>query len=435
MLDNLQKQVVESDADNIIVVAGAGSGKTRCLTERIKFLLNNGIEPNSIVAITFTNMAAEEMRERLCEVQGIGDTFIGTIHSFANHVLKSSGEIYKLYTDELDIQYHIYLIDKYCKQLTTQRYGEFRKLQAKYEAGQVSEQEFNSFWDMGEYIEYKCLHRSAKDVKTYREKGGTIYLESIETLCIRDNVITFDELLIKADEYFRSLNTRINHLLVDEFQDIGNLEWNFIRSLDAEHTFYIGDDYQAIYGFKGSNVNIFKSLVRNNKYKVYTLSNNYRNSISILEMADKIISQVPSRIIKNIKPINPNKGQVCVYKKNMFSSIGIPKIINNKSYKDWFILTRSNKELFEICSLCELHKIPYTTFKRDGMSLQDLKNKMEEDTVKVLTVHASKGLENKNVILYGNFPIMYPKYRKDDEERRVMYVGVTRAIDYLLILN
>lgn len=436
MLDKLQKQVVESDANHILVIAGAGSGKTRCLTERVKYLLNSGVEPNSIVAITFTNMAAEEMRERLCDIEGIGDTFIGTIHSFANRILKSSGEKYKLYTDELDIQYHVYLIGRYCRHITTERYGQYRKLLTKYNLGQISEQELNSFWDMGEYIEYKCLQRSADDVRTYIQNGGTHYLESIETLCIRDNVITFDELLIKADEYFRSLNTRINHLLVDEFQDIGNLEWGFIRSLNAEHTFFIGDDYQAIYGFKGSNVNIFKSLASNSKYKRYTLSNNYRNSTSILETAENVISQVPSRIIKTIVPKNNNVGSVKVYKKNMLESIGVPKIKSDKNnYKDWFILTRSNKELFDICCMCDRNNIPYTTFKREGMSLQELREQMSENTVKILTVHASKGLENKNVILYGNFPIKLPHYRKDEEERRVMYVGITRAIDTLLILN
>lgn len=90
MLDKEQKAAVEAKENKVIVVAGAGSGKTRVITERIKYLLDNGANPANIVCITFTNMAADEMIERLQGVPGIGDAFVGTIHAFANRVLKCS---------------------------------------------------------------------------------------------------------------------------------------------------------------------------------------------------------------------------------------------------------------------------------------------------------------------------------------------------------
>ena len=91
-LDTNQEQIVNSTAKNIIVSAGAGSGKTRVLTERVKHLIDIGVSPENIVCITFTNKAADEMRSRLEDVPCIGDAFIGTIHAFANRILKSSGK-------------------------------------------------------------------------------------------------------------------------------------------------------------------------------------------------------------------------------------------------------------------------------------------------------------------------------------------------------
>jgi len=434
MLDEKQKEVVESKEPNILVVAGAGSGKTLCLTERIKYLLNTDVAPSGIVAITFTNMAAEEMKERLANVNGIGDCFIGTIHSFANKILKNSNEHYTLYTDEVDLKYHIYLIGKYCKNLTIERYAEYCKLRTLYEMGRVTEDEIDNFFDKAENVELRCINRSIETVQEYINNGGSTYVESIETLMKRDNCITFDELLEKSRDYFSSLNIRINHLLVDEFQDIGNLEWRFIQSLNAYNNFFIGDDYQAIYGFKGSNVSIFTSLANNEKYKVYILENNYRNSRKILSIASEVIRQVPDRIDKKSIPHNTNSGIVMIKNKYSLKDC-LHDIKCEGSYKDWFILTRSNKELYYIVQQCEDLGIPHDTFKREGMSLAELKKRMENDTVKILTVHSSKGLENKNVLLYGNFPVQCPKYRKNDEERRVMYVGITRAIDKLLILN
>ena len=79
--------------------------------------------------------------------------------------------------------------------------------------------------------------------------------------------------------------------------------------------------------------------------------------------------------------------------------------------------------------------MPFTTFKREGMTLANLKKHMNSNRVKLLTVHVSKGLEAKNVILYGNFPVQCPNYRRDEEERKVMYVGITRAKENLVILN
>ena len=108
VLDSQQEEAVRTRSEMALVVAGAGSGKTRVLTERVKFLLNEaGVPASNIIAITFTNMAAEEMKERLSNVDNIGDVFIGTIHSFANKVMRlQSDKNYKIYCDEIDNDFH-----------------------------------------------------------------------------------------------------------------------------------------------------------------------------------------------------------------------------------------------------------------------------------------------------------------------------------------
>ena len=268
-LDSQQQSVVYSTSNNILVVAGAGSGKTRVLTERIKYLIESGVKPSSIIAITFTNLAAEEMRERLKDVQGIGDAFIGTIHSFANKIMGMSGDKYSIYNDDIDSRYHKELIQKYCKFLTFDKYLQYKDLKFQVETGKLDEKELSDFLTSSERAELRLLHRSPKEIESeIKNMGFSDFPESIPTMCIRDNVISFDELLIRADKYFRSNNSKVEHLLVDEFQDVGTLEFQFIAGLNANSNFFVGDDYQSIYAFKGGNVSLFLKLVEDSNFDV-----------------------------------------------------------------------------------------------------------------------------------------------------------------------
>lgn len=435
-LDSQQEAVVYSTEKNIIVVAGAGSGKTRVLTERIRYLVETlHVPAHNIVSITFTNMAAEEMKLRLSGVDGIGDAFIGTIHSFANHIMKESGEKYTLFNDDLDNQLHKELIEKYCTHLTIDRYLEYKDLKALSDTGKVPQTEVDNFFS-SERSEFNTLHASAEVVKNdLKEEVHITFGESIETLCKKRGIITFDELLIKAKHYFEKLGASIDYVFVDEFQDVGTLEYNFIRSLSANNYFFVGDDYQSIYGFKGGNVKIFLSLVNSEDFTTYFLTNNYRNGTQILKLATNIINQVDEKVDKNIVPINTFKGEIEVLTRNQLNNVMSRLLYTEKDFKDWFFLTRTNKELYDVINMCIDLGIPYTTFKREGMTLADMNKKKASKKLKILTVHTAKGLEIDNVILYGNFPLFLPYYRKNDDERKVMYVGITRAIKRLIILN
>ena len=434
-LDGQQDAAVHARDNLILVVAGAGSGKTRVLTERVKFLLEDGVQPHNIVAITFTNMAAEEMKERLADVPGIGDAFIGTIHSFANHVMKLSGKVYRIYNDDVDNDFHRELITKYCKHLTFDKFLEYKDLQTLELLGKVSEQEVRDFLSPSESGELRLIERSQREIDAeIKEAGHTDYPQSVKTSCKERGVITFDELLKMAEEYFRSINAHVEHVLVDEFQDVGTLEFNFIDALQADNYFFVGDDWQSIYSFKGGNVKIFMKLIEDGLFSVFYLTNNYRNSKAVLDIADTVIKQVSNKIDKTIIPHFDTEGSVQIVSQKALYTV-LREVKKDNDYKDYFFLCRTNKDLFKIADVMSEMEVPFTTFKREGMTLADLRKRMNSNKVKLLTVHVSKGLEAKNVILYGRFPLHLPSYRMDEEERKVMYVAVTRAKENLVILN
>jgi len=417
-LDKQQEAIVTSNAKNMLVVAGAGSGKTRVLTERVKHLLDNGIMPHNIVAITFTNLAAEELKDRLKAVPAVGDVFIGTIHSFANRIYKNSGVPYSLLTEESEqlIYEEILNKDKY-KALTFKRWLQFLDLKKKADAGRIDESAPYEFLNPSERnVLYKCV-------------------PDVQAIMKRDNIITFDELIEHATAYYESLNASIEHLLVDELQDIGTNEYKFIRALNAENYFFVGDDWQAIYGFKGGNVDIFKSLAKNKDFVTYYLNNNYRNCQAIVDLGLRVINQVKDKIDKTVAVINDAEGHVTTQSKSQMERIVTMLQKDKVNARDWFILTRSNKEAYQIADLLDDHKIDYAFIRKSDLSLEELQDAMVANQVKIMTVHSAKGLENKKVILFGNFPVVQPSYMRNLEERKVMYVGVTRAIEELHIFN
>ena len=433
-LSKSQRAIVETDDKNVIVVAGAGSGKTRVLTERIKYLVESkGVDPSNIVAITFTNMAADEMRERLAKVKGIGDAFIGTIHAFANKIFANSGSEYQIFNDEKDNEFHKYLIENYCTDLTMTKYLKYKDMKVLVDQGRASESDLQELLLPSELYELKAIEGRADDGVDKHELMIE-FPETVLTLMKKYNVISFNQLLEEATRYFNSLNSKIEYVLVDEFQDVGPLEYNFIKGLNAENSMYVGDDWQSIYSFKGSSVRIFKSLVRGKEFKTYYLAENYRSAKKIIEFANSIINQVDDKINKEVKIISDKEGSVVVDSKFRVNDY-LKKIKSDGNYKDWFILTRNNKEIFEMCDRLSMLGIPYSSFKKSNMTLNEMRLEMSNNTVKVLTVHTSKGLESKNVLLVGNFPVRQPPYLKNPEERRVMYVGCTRSEENLIVLN
>ena len=422
MLDKNQQEIVDSNEPRIIVEAGAGSGKTRVLIERVKRLLKDGVEPSNMVCITFTNMAAEEMKERLVGVPGIGDCFIGTIHSFANKIFKNSNIEYKLFNEEIQDQFMSVLIALYGKFLTMPVYIKYKEYAKKVDMGLMEEEDIERFIDPNALYEIKVF------LKNYRDKN---YPENMNILCKRHNVITFDELLERTTKYFKEIDGKVEYLFVDEFQDIGPLEKKFFQALNADNYFYVGDEKQALYAFKGGNVNFFLNLIKSPKWKTYYLKNNYRCGQAILELATRVIVQADDVISYESICKSGKVGNTIVDSKYKIDNY--LKSITN--YKDWFVLVRTNKDLVELEAKMREFEIPYVSFRKGEMTLDQMRNCMAEDKVKLLTIHTSKGLESPNVLLWGNFPIRQKPYLRNNDELKVLYVGITRGIDQTIVLN
>lgn len=330
-LSNKQKLIVTTRESKVVVIAAAASGKTTIMTERIRYLLDSGVDPRSIVAITFTNNAANELYDRLGNPK---DLFIGTIHAYANYLLLSNG---------------------------------------------------------------------------------------VSTGSLLDNE-NFDELFRLIEKYPDSVKP-VTHLLLDEAQDSNELQFKFIFDrIKPKNYMLVGDYRQCIYQFNGAEPDLLLNLTNKPFVTTYELNENYRNGTKILYFAKRIIEKIGYSHRDLSIPMRGVDGYVTEIPLAYRTFIRLVSTID--TYGDWFVLTRTNGELEAVKSALEDANIPCDTFKRSELTNEELRQRMNENTVKVLTIHAAKGLEAKNVIAIG--ARFY-----SDEERRVSYVAATRARDRL----
>ena len=336
-LTKQQRAIVEATEPYVVVVATAAAGKTRCITERVRWLLNNGVPGEEIVTITFTNAAAEEISERLGNPTGV---FIGTIHSLANYYLKTSG-------------------------IDTSRV--------------LNDEKFDDL--------FKLIKKNPH--------------------CVQ----------------------HVSHLIVDEAQDSNPQQFEFLLDMIAPDNYMLmGDHRQSIYRFNGATPEYILSLMESPEVTTYELTENYRNAPEILQYAKNGIRTLGRDYEDYSIPMRSTHGRVIDVP---YSGEGIATTIERYvsrgdcDYKDWFILTRTNAELDTILQVLKRHKIPTDTFKRAQLDNKGLKEKMRENTVKVLTIHTAKGLEADNVVVIG------ARYR-DVEEKCVNYVAATRARNLLV---
>ena len=338
-----QKEIIETKEPYVCVRSSAGTSKTFCLIERIKWLLSNGMDADQIVAITFTRNAAQEINLRL---DGKQLKFCGTIHGLAFHLLTKNGI-------------------------------------------------------------------------------------NVDHIIDEEN---FDELFSLLKEYPSiSKNYNVDYLLLDEAQDSNDNEFDFIFNMIQPKQYMVfGDEKQCIYGFKGSNPKLIVELSKQPNVVTYQLAENFRNARKIHEYAKWIIEKPGLFYYDNSKLMRNCSG----YKESIDYDLDDLAyiILNNDSFKDWFVLTRTNQEIEEVSKVLLQYNIPVDTFKQSELSLDQLNTKMKENTVKVLTAHASKGLENKNVAVIGLFfPLKDSNFNEEDKEKlRLAYVAVTRARDYLV---
>ena len=223
---------------------------------------------------------------------------------------------------------------------------------------------------------------------------------------------------------------KVKHLILDEAQDSNALQLSFILdTINPENWMFFGDRNQSIYQWLGAEPDLFSDLSSINPFvTVYDLNENYRNGRSILQFAKEIIRAAGPSFYDNTICKTENIGRVVQMD---FSWSLVSNLIQESpdNYRDWFVLCRRNDEVDNVRAVLDKAGIPNDTFKRSQLNLDSLSEKMEDNTVKVITIHSSKGLENKNVIVIG--ASRFPR----GEEICVNYVAATRAKDKLFWLT
>ncbi|OGT18869.1 MAG: DNA helicase II, partial [Gallionellales bacterium RIFOXYB12_FULL_54_9] len=294
-----QLQAVTLPAQSALILAGAGSGKTRVLTTRIAYLISGGhVSPHGILAVTFTNKAAKEMVTRLSAMLPINTRgmWIGTFHGLCNRLLRA-------HYREAALPQTFQILDSG---------DQLSAIKRVMKALNVDDEKFPPR-EMQNFIsgskEQGLRAHEVEAFDSYTRRKVEVYAE-YDAQCQREGVVDFSELLLRCYELL-SRNTplrehyqeRFKHILVDEFQDTNPLQYQWLKLLAGGHNslFAVGDDDQSIYAFRGANIGNMKDLLRDFKVEaVLKLEQNYRSHGNILDAANALISNNRNRMGKNL---------------------------------------------------------------------------------------------------------------------------------------
>lgn len=368
------------------LIAGAGSGKTKTIISAIEALIKAGGSADKIALMTFSKKAAKEMHDRL----SVKVNFVGTIHAFAYKQLqlRSKSKI-SIVNDSDDI-----------------KYGIIKRL-------------------------YPNLKHLPKDVllnDNIKEINWAIVNEEYKSYKNKRELHDFKDLILKGIEFNKSNSLGVDYLFIDEFQDISKLQLDFITSIPYKKLFVVGDDWQSIYGFQGSDVEITYNFSKDFKnVKRLLLTQNFRSQKHIVNLGNRCIKLSDQYIKKKIKPLNSYSFHTFFLKK--------PKC--------YLQIRKKNKKI----NFLELWQSFFLLFKKSIKRDQAftilvrtnyIKQKLEKvipSSWQVLTIHASKGLEFENVIIFPVADQVLPHSLGEyNEEVRVLYVAITRAQKMLNIV-
>ncbi len=395
-LNDKQQEAVLAIDGPVMVIAGPGSGKTRVLTHRLAYMIANGIKPHNIVALTFTNKAAREMKERVEKLIGrhIKDLWIGTFHSIFAKILRREGGRLGYEPD-----YSIYDTDD-VKQLlkelikTMDLPDELYKLNTV--ARRISELK-NSMVTPEDYFRRADL--MAEDEAAGREHFGKLYLTYQKRLRAA-NAMDFDDLLLNMylvlqhfpDALYKYQNL-FEYIMIDEFQDTNKVQYEIAKKLAGihENLFVVGDDAQSIYAFRGANLeNIFAFQRDFPDHKLIRLEQNYRSTQTVVEAANNLIKHNTRQIHKRLWTTNPKGEKIRILRgedeshegRKIASDIFERVMRKHLRYSQFAILYRTNAQSRPIEEALRKQGIPY----RIVGSLEFYKRKEIKDALAYLKV-------------------------------------------------
>lgn len=319
-LNESQRKAVEYIDGPSLVIAGAGSGKTRVLTYKIAYLLQQGVKPWSIMALTFTNKAAREMKERIGKLVGqelAQHLYMGTFHSIFSRILRAEAQHigftnnFTIY-DESDSRSFIKTIVK--------EMGLDEKVYKPASVHSRISMAKNNLMSAENYARDKELYQA--DQRAKMPRVGDIFITYVQR-CQQANAMDFDDLLTLTFKLFqehedirKKYADRFDFLLVDEYQDTNHAQMRIVMQLckEKERVCAVGDDSQSIYSFRGANIdNILSFQSRFKGARLFKLEQNYRSTQYIVEAANSLIKHNNNQIPKNVYSKN-DKGERLIYK-------------------------------------------------------------------------------------------------------------------------
>ncbi len=417
-LNPVQQEAAKAFKGASLIIAGAGSGKTRVLTYRIAYMIQQGVDPFNILSLTFTNKAAKEMKERITKLIGGNESrnvWMGTFHSIFARILRSEAEslgytssftifdtddaksLLKSITKELDLDAKVY----------TPGYLLGRISMAKNNL--ISDKEYN------QNSEIQLTDKAAQKPRT--GEVFSIYNNRLK----KSNAMDFDDLLFNTNILFRDhpealykYQQKFKYILVDEYQDTNHAQYLILKKLSAsnENICVVGDDAQSIYAFRGANIQNILNFKKNYPdYKLFKLEQNYRSSKNIVNGANSLIKNNQKQIEKNIWTANQEGEKIIVFESESESGEGqkvahsIAQHIKeeNFQYQDFAILYRTNAQSRAFEESLRKLSIPYQIF--GGLSFYKRKeikdllayfrltiNQYDEEALKRIINYPARGL-------------------------------------------
>ena len=366
-LNNEQKKAATFKDGPCLVIAGAGSGKTKVLTTRIANLIENGVKPYNILAITFTNKAAGEMRERVNNIINAHDAFIGTFHSFGLKIIRENSALFNLTSafTLIDTEDQTSIIKKIMKDINITD----KMISPAFIKSKISFIKNNMLSD-SEIANFLISENEKIAVKIYYE---------YEKILKRNNTLDFDDLLKKPVELFNSnkevlekYQDKFKYILIDEYQDTNEVQYKLVKLLSKKYLnlFVVGDPSQSIYAFRGANYQNILNFEKDFKgCTVIKLPQNYLSTQTILDAANEVISHNKQR--KDLDLFSDlGQGVKIKYIRTFNDSMENKRVVDEiqklyeegYSRKDMAIFYRTNAQSRSIEDALVKANIPYKVF-------------------------------------------------------------------------
>ncbi|GGP06474.1 DNA helicase [Cloacibacterium rupense] len=413
-LNEPQYEAVTTLQGPLMVLAGAGSGKTRVLTMRIAHLITNGVDPFQILALTFTNKAAKEMKERIAKVVGNSNArslWMGTFHSVFARILRSEAH-YLGYPSNFtiyDTQDSLNVLKKVLKELNIDSdLYKPKKVQSRISAYKNNLITVNAYYNNPEVME--------ADERANMKHMGQIYQKYVEQ-CFKNGAMDFDDLLLRTNELLTRFpevlakyQDRFRYILVDEYQDTNHSQYLIVKALSSkfENICVVGDDAQSIYSFRGANIyNILNFKKDYPDAKTVSLEQNYRSTQNIVNAANVVIAKNKAQFPKNVFSDNEIGDKIKVYR-SLSDADEANFVANNiweqhnthqRKFTDFAILYRTNSQTRAFEDALRRKNIPYRVY--GGLSFYQRKE--IKDLVAYLRILVNEN-DNEALMRIINYP-------------------------------